>query len=86
MVLLSFISAMYTPAVMASIPLLVSEQKLEQANGMVNGVQALAGVTAPVLGDFIWNAWPQASRHSKWFIIFLYSYCRNVYDNSICES
>lgn len=52
MVLLSLVSAMYTPAVMASIPILVSEQKLEQANGIVNGVQALAGVTAPVLGEF----------------------------------
>lgn len=55
MVLLSFISAMYTPAVMASIPLLVSEQKLEQANGVVNGVQALAGVTAPVLGGILYG-------------------------------
>ncbi|WP_288583716.1 MULTISPECIES: MFS transporter [Lysinibacillus] len=55
MVLLSFISAMYTPAVMASIPLLVSEQKLEQANGIVNGVQALAGVTAPVLGGIVYG-------------------------------
>lgn len=55
MVLLSFISAMYTPAVMASIPLLVSEQKLEQANGIVNGVQALAGVTAPVLGGILYG-------------------------------
>jgi len=40
MVLLSIISAMYSPAVMASIPLLVREQHLEQANGIVNGVQA----------------------------------------------
>ena len=55
MVLLSFISAMYTPAVMASIPLLVSEQKLEQANGIVNGVQALAGVTAPMLGGILYG-------------------------------
>lgn len=55
MVLLSFISAMYTPAVMASIPLLVSEQKLVQANGIVNGVQALAGVTAPVLGGILYG-------------------------------
>ena len=55
MVLLSFISAMYTPAVMASIPLLVSDQKLEQANGIVNGVQALAGVTAPVLGGILYG-------------------------------
>lgn len=55
MVLLSFISAMYTPAVMASIPLLVSDQKFEQANGIVNGVQALAGVTAPVLGGILYG-------------------------------
>lgn len=55
MVLLSLVSAMYTPAVMASIPILVSEQKLEQANGIVNGVQALAGVTAPVLGGILYG-------------------------------
>ncbi len=55
MVLLSLVSALYTPAVMASIPLLVSEQKLEQANGIVNGVQALAGVTAPVLGGILYG-------------------------------
>ncbi|MGE7987340.1 MFS transporter [Lysinibacillus fusiformis] len=55
MVLLSIISAMYSPAVMASIPLLVSEQHLEQANGIVNGVQALAGVAAPVLGGILYG-------------------------------
>lgn len=55
LVLLSFISAMYAPAVMASIPLLVEEQKLEQANGIINGVQALAGVTAPVLGGILYG-------------------------------
>lgn len=55
MVLLSIISAMYSPAVMASIPLLVREQHLEQANGIVNGVQALAGVAAPVLGGILYG-------------------------------
>jgi len=55
MVLLSTISAMYSPAVLASIPLLVREQHLEQANGIVNGVQALAGVAAPVLGGILYS-------------------------------
>lgn len=55
MVLLSIISAMYSPAVIASIPLLVKEQHLEQANGIVNGVQALAGVAAPVLGGILYG-------------------------------
>lgn len=55
MVLLATISSMYSPAVMASIPLLVTENKLEQANGIVNGVQALAGVAAPVLGGVLYG-------------------------------
>lgn len=55
MVLLSLVSAMYTPAVMASIPVLVEEEKLEQANGIVNGIQALSGVAAPVLGGILYG-------------------------------
>lgn len=55
MVLLAIISAMYSPAVMASIPLLVAENKLEQANGIVNGVQALSSVAAPVLGGVLYG-------------------------------
>ncbi|MFD3450552.1 MFS transporter [Microbacteriaceae bacterium 4G12] len=55
MVLLAMISAMYSPTVMASIPLLVAETKLEQANGVVNGVQALSGVAAPVLGGVLYG-------------------------------
>ncbi|WP_243129962.1 MULTISPECIES: hypothetical protein [unclassified Clostridium] len=42
MMLLSVISSMYEPAVTASIPLLVKEEHLEGANGLVNGVQALS--------------------------------------------
>ncbi|WP_459503220.1 MFS transporter [Bacillus sp. C1] len=55
MVLLSIISSMYAPVVMASIPLLVAEKKLEQANGIVNGVQALSNVAAPVLGGVLYG-------------------------------
>lgn len=55
MILLAMISAMYSPAVMASVPLLVTENKLEQANGIVNGVQALSSVAAPVLGGVLYG-------------------------------
>lgn len=55
MILLAMISAMYSPVVMASVPLLVVENKLEQANGIVNGVQALSGVAAPVLGGVLYG-------------------------------
>ncbi len=55
MVLLSIVSALYTPAVTASIPLLVEEQKLEGANGLVQAVQALSAVAAPVLGGILYG-------------------------------
>ncbi|MEI4828122.1 MFS transporter [Bacillus sp. FJAT-53711] len=55
MILLAIISAMYSPVVMASIPLLVAEKRLEQANGIVNGVQALSSVAAPVLGGVLYS-------------------------------
>lgn len=55
MVMLSLISAMYQPTVTASIPLLVEETRLEQANGMVNGVQALSNVAAPIVGGMVYG-------------------------------
>lgn len=55
MLLLAVISAMYAPVVMASIPQLVPEKKLEQANGIVNGVQALSNIVAPVLGGILYG-------------------------------
>lgn len=56
MVLLSVISSLYTPAVTASIPLLVEESKLEGANGIVQAVQALSQVAAPILGGILYGA------------------------------
>lgn len=55
MFLLAVISAMYAPVVMASIPQLVPEKKLEQANGIINGVQALSNIVAPVLGGILYG-------------------------------
>ena len=55
MVLLSIVSALYTPAVTASIPLLVEERKLEGANGLVQAVQSLSAVAAPVLGGILYG-------------------------------
>lgn len=55
MVLLSIISTMYTPAVNASVPLLVAENKIESANGIVTAVQALSDVVAPILGGILYK-------------------------------
>lgn len=55
MVLLSIVGALYTPAVTASIPLLVEESKLEGANGIVQAVQALSNVAAPILGGVLYG-------------------------------
>lgn len=55
MIILATISAIYQPAVQASIPLLVGENDLEKANGIVNGVGALASLTAPILGGSLYG-------------------------------
>ncbi|WP_342761831.1 MFS transporter [Bacillus sp. BR3(2024)] len=55
MFLLAVVSAMYAPVVMSSIPQLVPEKKLEQANGIINGVQALSNIVAPVLGGILYG-------------------------------
>lgn len=55
MVLLSIVSAMYTPTVTASIPLIVTDEKIESANGIVSAVQALSGVAAPILGGALYK-------------------------------
>lgn len=54
-IILSIISAMYTPCVNASIPLLVAENKIEGANGIVTAVQSLSNVAAPILGGILYK-------------------------------
>lgn len=55
MFLLALISALYQPAVQASIPVLVAPDKIEGANGIVSGVGALAGLLAPVMGGWLYG-------------------------------
>jgi MFS family permease len=55
MTLLGVIGAMETPNGTACIPLLVEERKLESANGIVQAVQSLSGVAAPVLGGVLYG-------------------------------
>lgn len=55
MFMLSLISAMYQPAVQASIPVLIKREGLTQANGIVSGVGALSGLMGPVLGGALYG-------------------------------
>ncbi len=56
MVVLAVISSLYAPAVTASVPLLVAGDRLEGANGVVQAVQALSGVAAPILGGVLYGS------------------------------
>ena len=55
MVLLSAIQALYQPAVQASIPVLVAEEHLPAANGVVAQVQALSSLLGPILGGVLYG-------------------------------
>lgn len=54
MTLLSIPSAMETPTVSACIPLVVKKQFLEKGNGVIQAVQALSAVIAPVFGGALY--------------------------------
>jgi MFS family permease len=56
MVALGVVGAMETPNGAACIPLLVERDRLESANGIVQAVQSLSGVAAPVLGGALYAA------------------------------
>ncbi|MCL2081183.1 MAG: MFS transporter [Oscillospiraceae bacterium] len=55
MVLLAIVSALYFPSVTASIPQLVPEDRLAGANGVVQAVQAISGIAAPVCGGVLYG-------------------------------
>lgn len=55
MVILSIIQAFYLPAVQASIPIVVDEDYLLQANGIVVQVNALASLAGPIIGGFLYG-------------------------------
>lgn len=53
--LLSSVGSFDTPVVIASIPLLVEESKLEKVNGLVNGVLSMSNVVAPIIGGILYS-------------------------------
>jgi MFS family permease len=55
MVLLGITSALESPTVMACVPSVTSEDKLEQANGFISGISSLAQIIAPVLGGILYG-------------------------------
>lgn len=58
MISLSVIQAFYQPSVQASIPLLVQEEQLMQANGIVVQINALATLLGPILGGLLFSLLP----------------------------
>lgn len=56
LMLLYGISGTYQPTVQASIPLLVSEDKILSAGAIVNQVGALAGLLGPIIGGMLFGA------------------------------
>lgn len=55
LVLLFSISGLYQPSVQASMPFLVTEDKLVSANAIINTVSSLAGLLGPVLGGIFYS-------------------------------
>lgn len=55
MVLLGITSAVESPTVMACVPSVAPEDKLEQANGIISGISSLAQIIAPVLGGILYG-------------------------------
>jgi MFS family permease len=53
--LLCLISAMYQPTVQASVPALVGEDQLADANGLVAGIGAVSSFAAPALGGVLYG-------------------------------
>ena len=51
------ISGTYQPAVQASIPVLVPEEKLMEGNAAINQVSTLSSLLGPVIGGILFNMW-----------------------------
>lgn len=51
------ISGTYQPAVQASVPALVRQEKLMEGNAVINFVNTLSGLTGPVIGGILFGIW-----------------------------
>lgn len=57
LMLLYGISGTYQPVVQASVPLLVSKEKLMAGNAVINQVNTLSGLLGPVIGGVMFTLW-----------------------------
>ena len=57
LMLLYGISGTYQPAVQASVPLLVTKDKLMAGNAVINQVNTLSGLLGPVIGGVMFTLW-----------------------------
>lgn len=72
MIIFAVIQAFYQPAVQASIPLIVSESDLEQANGMVSLVNAISSLMGPVAAGVLYSIYSiQYLMSAAVFLFFL---------------
>ena len=55
MVIFSIIQSFYQPVVQASIPVIISKENLEQANGIVSLVNALSNLLGPILAGILYG-------------------------------
>ncbi len=55
MILFGFIGATDTPVVTAIIPSIAEKDRLEAANGILQAVQSLSGILAPILGGLLYS-------------------------------
>lgn len=71
MIIFAVIQAFYQPAVQASIPVIVSESNLEQANGIVSLVNAISSLMGPVAAGVLYSIFSIQRIMSAALILFL---------------
>lgn len=71
MIFFAVIQSFYQPAVQASIPIIVSEPRLEQANGIVSLVNAISSLMGPVAAGILYSFYSIQNLMSAAVIFFV---------------
>ncbi len=79
LMLLYGIAGTYNPAVQASMPALVSKEKLMEANSIINAVSSLASLLGPVLGGILYSIYGLRLVLILCIICFLFSACMELF-------
>ena len=77
--LLVLISTCYFPTVAASLPALLGPDELPKANGIVQGIRAMATIASPVLAGFLFGAIGVTNLVALCVVIYLISALLNVF-------